>query len=220
MKTLTKIMSIAASAAILVSCASGPTPEETAAKAETEAKAALDGEYAINTNESKLMWEGNMLKIGGVSLYGHTGTLEFQKGMVKTADGKITEGMLIVDMKTLTPTDENYKPEEGQGKADLVGHLASPDFFSVEEFPTASFKVTGMEEGKIMGEMTIRGITHPEVIENVTMDQMEGKISAKGTLTLDRQKYGVAFKAPYEDKVVSDDLDLQFILVADKGATM
>lgn len=221
MKSLLKAISIAASAALIVSCASGPTPEEQAAKAEMEMKAAMDGEYALNLAESKVMWEGNMLEIGGVSLYGHTGTLDFQKGMVKSADGKLADGMLIVDMKTLTPTDENYQPEEGHGKAELVGHLSSPDFFAVEEFPTSSFRVTGMEEGKIMGEMTIRGVSHTEVIEDVTIDNADGKMTAKGKMTLDRQKYNVAFKAPYEDKVVSDNLNLQFVIVAEKAnATM
>jgi polyisoprenoid-binding protein YceI len=77
-----------------------------------------------------------------------------------------------------------------------------------------------MEDGKIMGDMTIRGITNPETLENVTMEVMEGKVKAKGSMTLDRQKYNVAFAMPVEDKILSDDLELEFTIVASADAAM
>jgi polyisoprenoid-binding protein YceI len=167
-----------------------------------------------------LAWEGTMLKIGGVSLYGHTGTLAFQKGMMTMENGKIVKGMFIVEMNTITPTDEAYNVEEGKTPEKLVGHLSSPDFFAVDSFPTATFQVTGMEDGKIMGDMTIRGITNAETMENVTMETMDGKVKATGSMTLDRQKYNVAFDLGVEDKIISDDLDLEFTIVAVADATM
>ena len=42
----------------------------------------------------------------------------------------------------------------------------------------------------------------------------------KGKMTLDRQKYDVAFEMPAKDKVLSDDLDLEFMLVLDKNEAM
>ena len=178
------------------------------------------GSYTLSQDESMLAWEGNMLKVGGVSLYGHNGTINFQKGMMTMENGKIVDGTFVVEMNTITPTDDSYNPEEGRTQEKLVGHLSSPDFFAIDSFPTATFQVTGMEEGKIMGDMTIRGITNSETIENVTMETMEGKVKATGSMTLDRQKYNVAFSMPAEDKVLSDDLDLEFTIVATADEAM
>ena len=49
-------------------------------------------------------------------------------------------------------------------------HLRSPDFFDVANFPEMHFKSTNVEqddddEGKLYGELTIRGITKPVVLD-------------------------------------------------------
>lgn len=202
----------------------GATEETTGADASaneemTEA-AGPTGSYSLSQGESMLTWEGNMLKIGGVSLYGHQGTIDLQKGMMTMEEGKIVDGTFVVDMKTITPTDDAYNPEEGSTREKLVGHLSSPDFFAIDSFPTATFKVTGMQDGNVMGDMTIRGITNAETLEDVTIETMDGKVKATGSMTLDRQKYNVAFSMPAEDKVLSDDLDFEFTIVATADAAM
>lgn len=194
--------------------------EDTSMNEETAETDGPSGSYTLSQEESMLAWEGNMLKIGGVSIYGHAGTIAFQKGMMTMENGKILDGTFIVEMNTIIPTDDAYKPEEGSTPEKLVGHLSSPDFFAIDSFPTATFQVTGMEEGKIMGDMTIRGITNAETMENVTMETMDGKVKATGSMTLDRQKYNVAFDLGAEDKIISDDLDLEFTIVAAADATM
>ncbi|HKK38236.1 MAG TPA: YceI family protein [Cryomorphaceae bacterium] len=205
----------------LFSC-EGETTTETTESADTSVTDEMEasGAYTLVESESMLAWEGNMLKVGGVSLYGHEGTIDFQKGMMTLEDGKIVDGTFVVDMSTITPTDDSYQPEEGKTPEKLVGHLSSADFFAVDSFPTATFQVTGMEEGKIMGDMTIRGVTNAETIENVTMETMDGKVKATGSMTLDRQKYNVAWSNPAEDKVLSDDLELEFTIVASADEAM
>ena len=200
----------------------GETATETTESEDTATSEEMgaSGSYTLAESESMLAWEGNMLKVGGVSLYGHNGTIDFQKGMMTLEDGKIVDGTFVVDMSTITPTDDAYKPEEGKTQEKLVGHLSSPDFFAIDSFPTATFQVTGMEEGKIMGDMTIRGVTNPETIENVTMETMDGKVKATGSMTVDRQKYNVAWSNPAEDKVLSDDLELEFTIVASADEVM
>lgn len=49
------------------------------------------------------------------------------------------------------------------------GHLRSPDFLNVAEYPTLSFKSTRVEktgenEGKLYGDLTIRNVTKPVVL--------------------------------------------------------
>lgn len=222
MKTVKNLILGASLSVFLFSCGGNAgenaesSSEETTMEESAPEEAGVSGNFALNTEESKLMWAGNMLKIGGVSLYGHTGTLNFQKGKMAMENGSITGGTIIVDMNTITPTDDGYNEENTPEK--LVGHLSSADFFAVDEYPTATFRINGMEGDKIMGDMTIRGITNPETIENVTIEVDGDKVMAKGKLTLDRQKYNVAWKNPAEDKVLSDDLDLEFNIVASKGA--
>ncbi len=46
------------------------------------------------------------------------------------------------------------------------GHLKSPDFFAVEQYPAITFKstsveVTGKESAKLYGDLTIRDVTKP-----------------------------------------------------------
>jgi len=217
MKTGLSYLSILAFSLFLVSCGGGETAEKTDSQENTEEASAdqgPSGTYILNTDQSALMWEGNMLKIGGVSLYGHNGTVKFAKGEVEMDKGNITGGALVVDMKTINPTDENYG--EDNPKEDLIGHLSSDDFFAISDNPTATFNIMGGDSEVIKGSMTIRGNTNEEVIKNVSMAKEGDQIIYKGTMTIDRQKYNVAFEMPAEDKVLSDDLDFEFKVVLDK----
>jgi polyisoprenoid-binding protein YceI len=222
MKRSIQFLSITLISGLMVACGGNAETESQSSGEETmevESKeAGPTGTYVVNTEESMMMWEGNMLKVGGVSLYGHNGTISMQPSKIAVEDGQITKGSVIIDMKTIVPTDENYKADEGSRAEDLVAHLSSPDFFDVENNPTAMFEVGGMKEGKLYGKMTIRGITSEEVVEDVEVNFVEGKMMAKGKLTIDRQKYNVAFEMPAEDKVLSDDLDLEFKIVADMAS--
>ena len=82
------------------------------------------------------------------------GTIEFDE--TNPAKSKID---VQVDLNSISTRDE---------KRD--GHLKSPDFFDVANYPTAAFKsknivVTGKNTGRVTGDLTIRGITH-----EVTLD--------------------------------------------------
>ena len=49
-------------------------------------------------------------------------------------------------------------------------HLRSPDFFDVDSYPEMRFKSTNVEqndgdEGKLYGDLTIRGVTRPVVLD-------------------------------------------------------
>lgn len=54
--------------------------------------------------------------------------------------------------------------------ADRDQHLRSPDFLNVEQFPYIVFKATRGEKiddhhGKMFGDLTIRGVTHPVTLD-------------------------------------------------------
>jgi len=217
MKRLFTIATAAFFAVALASCGGEQNNEESTeteeSKMEESTDAGASGQFSISSDDSKIMWEGNMLAVGGVSLYGHQGTLNLAKGQLNMTDGVITDGTIVADMSTITPTDDNFNPEEGKSKDKLVGHLSSDDFFAIKEYPTATFVVTDADETTIKGEMTIRGVTHPESITDFSIEEADGKMKAKGTMTIDRQKYNVAFSMSAEDKILSDDIILSFDLV-------
>ncbi len=123
----------------------------------------------------RVVWEGTMLGV-----YSHDGTLYLTKADIIMKDGNITGGNFTVDMNSMVATDENYNPEQGSTPEKLIGHLKSADFFDVENYPTATFVITGSEGDKVMGNMTIRGITHPETVENVNISKDANQVKITG----------------------------------------
>lgn len=160
-----------------------------------------------NADESQVQWAGTL-----VGVYTHKGYVPVHEGELTLEGNTVTGGSFVIDLSTIVPTDDNYKPEEGKGKEDLVEHLQADDFFHVEEYPTAHFKVTGHnpETKEITGVATIRGIEGEETLTNVTINPETGE--AKGKLAIDRQKYDVSFKHPVEDMVLSDEIKLDVSL--------
>lgn len=211
LKSITTPLAIAAIGLFMVSCGSGS--DETATTAQSNVSEGLSGTYSLDANESTINWTGHMLKIGGVSLYKHYGTIDFEKGRVVLEDGQFVDGTFVVDMHTISPEDDGYGEDEGSRRSDLMGHLASDDFFAIADYPTATFEITGTENGKVNGTMTIRGNSNPVVIEDFEIQEEGDNLRIIGTLTVDRQQFDVAFKMPAQDKVLSDDLDLEFDIV-------
>ena len=157
----------------------------------------------INTPTSSVEWKGVM-----VGIYSHNGFVSIKEGNLVYQGNSITGGSITIDMETMTQSDSLYKTEENK----LVAHLESPDFFDVANFPTATFEITSSDLGtnKVYGNLTVKGITDSEVVENVIFD-VETK-SATGTLKFDRQKYGVTYKGSKKDMLVGDEVEMTISL--------
>ncbi|MFN3875469.1 MAG: YceI family protein, partial [Flavobacteriales bacterium] len=134
------ILTITAAAAMLVAC--GPSEAEKQAAREKAiadsiaAAAAAEHKYTINPAASTLTWAGN---VTGAKVYGHHGTLAFTSGEFTVQGGQLKAGSFVVDMNSITPTDDAYQPDGSkQGtRAHLVEHLKTADFFDVANHPTA-----------------------------------------------------------------------------------
>ncbi len=94
-------------------------------------------------------------------------------------------------------------------------HLRSADFFDAEKFPTVTFKSTlvkaaGKGKLKVSGDLTIKGITKPVVLDvtiNKTGVQPIAKREAAGfsaSVTVKRTDFGLGLYAPN----VSDEVKL------------
>ena len=85
---------------------------------------------------------------------------------------------------------------------DLDGHLRSPDFFSVKEFPEMNFKSTSAKklEGnmwEVTGTITIHGVTKPHTVQMELTGQSESargkKIGFEAVFTIDRSEFGMTY---------------------------
>jgi polyisoprenoid-binding protein YceI len=94
-------------------------------------------------------------------------------------------------------------------------HLRSADFFDAEKFPNVTFKSTsvkaaGKDKLKVTGDLTIKGITKPVVLD-VTINKIGIQPMAKreaagfsATATVKRTDFGLGLYAPN----VSDEVKL------------
>lgn len=202
-------VAIIGGAIAMTSCSEAP-------KAETPAAPVSPWAGTVNVNvdnaASLVTWKGEM--IGG--LYGHKGIVALKESKLQLTDGKVSGGNFTIDMTTIKPTDDNYNPKEGKSPENLVGHLTTPDFFDAATHPTASFVITSVEGTTAKGKLTVRGVTNDEVIENVTVTPEGDNVKVTGTLTFDRQKYGVAYATGSKDTILSDDIVIEVTLAGKK----
>ncbi len=207
MKTRTFLfLPVLALGLVAVSCSQGGTKQ--ASETASDEKSIEISSVTINPAQSMVIWSGTMLGV-----YTHEGTLDLTKAELSMADGRITGGSFTADMNSMVATDENYNPEQGSTPEKLVGHLKSTDFFDVENYPEATFVITGAGDNSVSGMMTIRGITHEETVENVMMSKEGDKVKITGDMTIDRKKYNVSWDSPVAERVLSNDLVLKIELL-------
>ena len=158
---------------------------------------------------SDVHWWG--YKIAKTEASSHDGTVNVKSGNLVLKNGSVVGGQFVLDMTTINATDLSG---EYQGK--LNGHLKNGDFFEVEKYPTATYKITSVKKNAskdynfvVNGNLTVKGKTNPV--------SFPAKITAKnGVVTLesdkfsfDRQKFDVAYKSTMQDVLVKDDVDLK-----------
>jgi len=173
--------------------------------------------YMANTENSTLAWKGS--KLTGT----HNGTINISEGYLAFDNGQLNGGNFVVDMKTIKDLDL----KDVNDNADLVGHLSSPDFFDVENNPTSSFAITGVEEkdGKtiVKGNLTIKGIE--KNIEFPATVSLEGdNVTFKSeAFTIDRTDWDIKFKSGKffqdlaKDKMIDDNIEFQIEVKATKS---
>ncbi len=156
----------------------------------------------VAVKNSKIVWKG--YKVAG----SHEGTIDLKSGSLTFDGDKLTGGAFVLDMNSLSSTDLS-----GEYKGKLEGHLKSDDFFGVAKYPTAALKITkvkktGKNAYKIIGDLTIKGITNTVKFPA----SIYGK-KATGTLKIDRTEFNVqygsgSFFDNLKDNLIYDELDL------------
>jgi len=170
---------------------------------------------SINTQLSDVVWKA--YKVTGE----HTGHVKLKSGSLQFDGDRFTGGSFVVDMTSISCTDL-----QGEWAGKLVGHLKSPDFFNVAEYPDATFVITQViSRGtpgsyKVTGNMKIK--EHTKAVRfNVQFGEEGGAMTATADIKLDRTDYDVrygsgSFFDGLGDKTIYDEFDLQIKLVANK----
>jgi len=188
--------------AVILTSACGGSQEQAPAQ-----PTALNFDGAVKAAESKVIWKGEML---GIKY--HEGTVALTDGKVTIKDGALTGGSFKIDMKSMVATDANYDVASGYTSDKLIGHLGSADFFAVDSFPTSSFTITSVVGNAAKGNLTVRGRTNEETVNEIAIDTTGGQITVSGNVVFNRQKYGVAWASPMKDMVLSDDITIKVAL--------
>jgi len=104
-------------------------------------------------------------------------------------------------------------------------HLRSPDFFDVDKYPEIIFKsskveITGSNHCKVYGLLTIRGATHPVMMDVEHFGPVKSPFGATSmgftaTAMLNREAYGLMWNVPMEGGGILIGKDAKIILEAE-----
>jgi len=170
--------------------------------------------FKIVSADSQIDWTGR--KVTGA----HNGTIEIKEGLLTLNDGKIKEGVIVINTSTIKILDVTDPATNAQ----FAGHLASDDFFSIEKFPTATLDILSVREISnetyhLEGNLTIKDITHL-VGFDAKIENNNNQIRLSGKLVIDRTKYDIRFRSgnfftDLGDTLIYNDFDLDFNITAE-----
>lgn len=143
------------------------------------------------------------------------------RGSFKTFSGAIHIGDSPEDSSVEVSIDAG---SIDTGVEDRDGHLRSPDFLHIEEYPTLEFESTAVRSAgsgyEVDGDLTIRGTTNPvtlglEYHGLVTDPWGNSKALFTAHTKIDREAWGLVWNAPLEaggwlvGKTVDIELEVQ-----------
>ncbi|MBL7942590.1 MAG: YceI family protein [Flavobacteriales bacterium] len=111
----------------------------------------MSTKWNLDPSHSELTFRVKHMMIA--NLTGKIGSFEVE---AESDDEQLTNAKVkvVANMSSISTGDE---------KRD--GHLMSPDFFDVANFPAMTFQSRKMENGKLEGDLTIRDVTRPVVLD-------------------------------------------------------
>ncbi|MDN3263129.1 YceI family protein [Streptomyces sp. CSDS2] len=193
------------------------TPSAPAAPAVTGPDlTALTGEYVIDPAHSTIGFVARHAMVTNVrgGFGDFTGTLRLDGGEPVKSTASLDVRMESIDT----------------GNADRDTHLKSADFFKTDEFPTMTFRSTGVEvlggeEYRVTGELSLLGVTRPLTIDvefnGFAKDPFGNeRVGFTGKAEILRSEWGLTWNAALETGgvLISDKVKLAFDVSAIKQA--
>lgn len=157
--------------------------------------------YRLDIEESEISWTG-FQPSKEIS-----GKIYFSAGMICTANSEITEAEFIIDMRSITYTEDKLTDEK---KIKLIRDLKSINFFNVDVYPKSILKtkeIKPLNKGEIDSwnairitnpthevtvALTIKDITH-EIKFPVKITFINNHINADAQINIDRSLWNINF---------------------------
>jgi polyisoprenoid-binding protein YceI len=137
------------------------------------------------------------------------------KGTITADEGAWQNGAVDVEISTASISTDNDRRD---------AHLRSPDFFAADSFPTIRFRSTRIERSgenaKIYGDLTIRGVTKPVVLDGTLTGIMKSaqgdRVGFEASTTINRLDYGVKWNRAAEagGAMLGDEVKIEINLEA------
>ena len=190
---------------LMVSCSAEETTEPKDGSGEKEEVTESLVSYSLDTENSTLAWKG----FEGDHEF-HVGTVDFTEGSMVMNGNSVEEGTFVVDMTTITVTDEGM-PD--QYKTKLEGHLGADDVWNIAQFATTSVTLGEYKDGNLSIMLSVLGKKVPAIVPvSITADDSGAKI--KGKFTVDFASLEVPLFQPQEEEDESISPVIEFELTA------
>ena len=151
---------------------------------------------SVNTTSSMLNWKGTK-KVGE-----HFGVIAIQEGVITINDGKIISGEVIINMNDIKVQDTD---DIGDQKK-IISDISSKKFFNTKNYPTSKIIIKSIENGKLVADLTIKGITK-EISFNTTYSITENKLIADSEqFSIDRQNWKLKFGNWLKENMLDDPI--------------
>ncbi len=141
------------------------------------------------------------------------------------------EGSLILNEKNPTKSSINVVIKTNNlttGYDKFDNHLKSDDFFNVEKYPTATFvskkvTITGKNTAKVLGDLTLMGVTKPIVL-NVKLNKLaihpflqKKTAGFTATANVKRSDFGINYGIPSIGDVIKILIESEANIVEDSA---
>lgn len=147
-----------------------------------------EDEWAVVADSSSAGWTGS----AEFNDFTIDGTLTVVSGSVVVKGFDVLGGDVIFDMTSIA-----------SGVDGIAAHLMNADFFEVETYPYAVFKLTepvalGRDGGVARGQLTMKGVTNPVDVTFTELfiwddEGMTRRMEARGETTFDRTDFDITF---------------------------
>lgn len=171
----------------------------------------FDPTHTADLDNSKITWHA--YKPTGK----HHRTVNLKSGMLAYDQNGLKNAYFEVDMSSIVVEDI---PADDEYNAKLVNHLKSADFFDVEKYPVASFKLIEAEKSEdgtylVTGDFTINEVSKSVSFPASLQETDHGMLFKAEKVQLDRTDYGIKYKSKkffddLKDKFINDKFDFAF----------
>jgi polyisoprenoid-binding protein YceI len=187
------------------------TKDETVTETPSVAVENISGDYTLDPSHTRIGFSARHAMVTKV------------RGHFDQFEGTAHVDTVTPANSSVTVTIEAASVTTGNEQRD--GHLKTPDFFDVANYPQITFVSTNVErdgsEWAITGDLTINGVTKPVTIpfeETGSAKDPFGntRVGFEGDVTIDRTDWNLSFNAALETGgvLVSEKVKLEFDISA------